>query len=199
MLTSHRPRSPIQNMCRSSWIAHRAKPMLRSGSPACTCFLVHLHSRSHQEPCSGGTENPGEPSISVRPLSHCFLQRTTWWMCLPRSLMPLSHKERSPLPLLHETTKLALLKNTSGSPKRAPSIWKSRRSATSYWEEPCPKERERRWHQEPCNDGRRSFVPPKWCTGMDLPDSFLAGGTAATASPGSVKAPSKCLRSTSLN
>src|SRR6266699_123335 len=199
MLTSHKPRSPIQNMCRSLWIAHKLKPMLLSVSPACTWFLVRLHPRSHREPCSGGMENPGEHSISVRPPSRCFLLRTTCLMCLSRSLMPSSRKERSPLPLLHETTKFAVLKNTSGSPKRAPSTWKSRRNATSCWEEPCPKEMERRWHRGPCNDGRHSFVPPKWFRGMDLPDSFLAGGTAAIVSPASVKAPSNCLRNTSLN
>src|SRR2546422_10735743 len=56
----------------------------------------------------------------------------------------------------------------------------------------------RRWHQEPCSDGRHSFVPPKWFTGMDLLDSFLAGVTAAIVSLDSVKAPSNCLRNTSL-
>src|SRR6266568_6165708 len=77
------------------------------------------------------------------------------------------------------------------------SNWKSPPTATSYWDEPCPK---KPWsRQERCSAGERSFVLLKPSMGMDFSVSFLSRISVAIACHASVKAWSSCLSSTLPN
>src|SRR5258706_8222629 len=192
-LISHTHHWPTLNMSRFSWPANRLPPTPRSVNPLGTCFLGRLPVPCFLERYSGGTGNLGGYSTLVKRLSPCFLPRNTCLISLLKSLMTCCGKEKLPWPPRCPVTPY-LQKSKRSSSMPVLRNWKSRPTATSCWDVPCPK---KRWYRpEPCSAGAPSFVRLKPFTDMGLLASSRNKAVKAIVCHVWVKASSTCLNTT---